>query len=130
VLVNRLIIALALGGAVMAAAIGYALLRGDFWTEAGILFKYPWFHLSMIDLYLGFLLFSGWVAYRERSGAALVWIVLILTLGNLAAFAYALAVAWRARGDWNWFWQGKHVLRGTDRGAKTTVKAGPDHRSA
>jgi len=109
---KRLIIVLSLGCVVMAAAIGYALLRGDFWTEAGILFKYPWFHLSMIDLYMGFLVFSGWVAYRERSPlAAAVWIGLVLALGNLATCAYALAVAWRARGDWNWFWQGKHVRR-------------------
>jgi hypothetical protein len=110
---NRLIIVLAIGVVVMAAAIGYALVRGEFWTEAGILFRYPWFHLSMIDLYVGFLLFSGWVAYRERSPlTAAVWIFLVLTLGNLATCAYALAVAWRARGDWNWFWQGKRARAG------------------
>lgn len=114
---NRLMIVLALGFAVMAAAIGYALLLGEFWTEAGILFRYPWFHLSMIDLYLGFFLFCGWIVYRERSRrAAAVWVILMLTLGNLAAFAYALSVAWRARGDWTWFWQGKHVRRGSERG--------------
>ncbi|MFM9996653.1 MAG: DUF1475 family protein [Phycisphaerales bacterium] len=104
---NRLIIALSLGCGVMAASIAYALVRGDFWTEAGILFRYPWFHLSMIDLYVGFLVFGGWVAYREGSArTAAVWIVLVLALGNLATCAYALAVARRARGDWNWFWQG------------------------
>jgi len=106
----RLILLLALGCVIMAAAIAYALIVGDFWAEARILFQYPWFHLSMIDLYMGFLVFSGWVIYRERSPiAAIIWIVLVLTLGNLATCAYALVIACQARGDWNWFWQGKHA---------------------
>ena len=88
---------LAVGVLVMAVAIGYALLAGDLRGEARVLFNYPWFHVSMIDLYTGFLLFSGWIVSRERSrGVAVIWIVLLLTLGNLAACAYALAAAVRA----------------------------------
>jgi hypothetical protein len=98
---------LAAGVVVMAAAIGYALLAGDLRGEARVLFDYPWFHVSMIDLYTGFLLFSGWIVFREQSrGVAAIWIVLLLTLGNFAACAYALAAAIRARGDWNVFWLG------------------------
>lgn len=99
------------GVVVMAVAIGYALLAGDLRGEARVLFDYPWFHVSMIDLYTGFLLFSGWIVSREQSrGVAAVWIVLLLTLGNLAACAYALAAALRARGDWNVFWLGKRAM--------------------
>lgn len=101
---------LAAGVVVMAVAIGYGLLSGDLWGEAMVLFKYPWFHVSMIDLYTGFLLFSGWIVSREQSrGVAAIWIVLLLTLGNLAACAYALAAAIRARGDWTAFWLGKQA---------------------
>ncbi len=101
---------LAVGVLVMAVAIGYALLAGNLWGEARVLFDYPWFHVSMIDLYTGFLLFGGWIVSRERSrGVAAIWIVLLLTLGNLAACAYALAAAISARGDWNLFWLGKRA---------------------
>jgi len=98
------------GVLIMAVAIGYALLAGDLRGEARVLFDYPWFHVSMIDLYTGFLLFGGWIVSRERSrGVAAIWIVLLLTLGNLAACAYALAAAIRARGDWSVFWLGKRA---------------------
>ncbi len=101
---------LAAGVLVMAVAVGYALVAGDLRGEARVLFDYPWFHVSMIDLYTGFLLFSGWIVSRERSrGVAAIWIVLLLTLGNLAACAYALAAAISARGDWNLFWLGKRA---------------------
>lgn len=101
---------LAAGVVVMAVAIGYGLVAGDLRGEARVLLDYPWFHVSMIDLYAGFLLFSGWILSREKSrGVATIWIVLLLTLGNLAACAYALAAAIRARGDCHVFWLGKHA---------------------
>lgn len=101
---------LAAGVLVMAGAIGYALVVGDLRGEARVLFDYPWFHVSMIDLYTGFLLFSGWIVSREPSrGVAAIWIVLLLTLGNLAACAYALLAAIRARGNWSVFWLGERA---------------------
>jgi hypothetical protein len=109
---GRVMILLSIGCCTMAAVICYGLLVGDLWGEAQILLAYPWFHVSMIDLYTGFLLFGGWIVFRERSlMIAAIWIVLLLTLGNLASCAYALIAALRARGDWRAFWLGSRVAQ-------------------
>ncbi|MHC5024778.1 MAG: DUF1475 family protein [Planctomycetota bacterium] len=98
---------LTVGVLVMTASITYALMYGEFFQEAEVLFEFPWFHLSMIDLYTGFFLFSGWILYRERSlPVAVAWIVLVLTLGNLTSCLYALVAAARANGEWRTFWLG------------------------
>ncbi len=98
---------LIIGFIVMAAGIAYALIFGEFFSEAKVLFRYPWFHLSMIDLYIGFLLFCGWVLYRERSPViASAWIISVLLLGNLASCLYAIIAARRANGNWQSFWMG------------------------
>jgi hypothetical protein len=102
--------ALGIGVGVMAAAVAYGLLAGDLWGEAPILLKYPWFHVSMIDLYVGFALVAGWIAYREHSLLVTVlWIVLLLLLGNLVSCGYALLAVIRADGDMRRFWLGKHA---------------------
>ena len=99
----------ALGILWMTAAIIYGFVVGDFFGEAKILFKYPWFQISMVDLYTGFSLFSGWVIFRERSaGASIGWIIAFILLGNPATCAYALIAAIRSKGDWQTFWMGKN----------------------
>jgi hypothetical protein len=101
------VVLLIVGFLIMAGAIGYALIVGDFFEEADLLLGLPWFHLSMIDLYVGFFLFSGWILFRERSRpVAIAWIFALLLLGNLTSCVYALVVAVRAKGDWTAFWLG------------------------
>lgn len=52
---------------------------------------HPWFVATLFDAYFGFLWFWLWVAYKERSWPArLVWLALILMLGNMAMAAYVL----------------------------------------
>jgi len=51
----------------------------------------PWFIATLFDAYFGFLWFWLWVAYKEPSAILkLVWLVLILALGNIAMAAYVL----------------------------------------
>ena len=64
---GRMMMLLSLGCCTMAAVICYGLLAGDLRGEARILLAYPWFHVTMTDLYTGFLLFGGWIVFRERS---------------------------------------------------------------
>jgi prepilin signal peptidase PulO-like enzyme (type II secretory pathway) len=106
------VVLLIVGFLIMAGAIGYALIAGDFFKEAGPLLDLPWFHLSMIDLYVGFFLFSGWILFRERSRPiAIAWIFALLLLGNLTSCVYALVAALRAKGDWTAFWLGHRADR-------------------
>ena len=103
---------LLLGVCWMAAAIIYGLVASDIPAEVRTLIKCIWFWISMADLYTGFLLFSGWIIFRERSWPiAMVWIVLLLTLGNLTSCAYALIAAVRAHGDWRMFWMGRRAAQ-------------------
>jgi hypothetical protein len=101
------IIILSLGFIIMAVGITYAFVAGNFFDELETMRPLPWFHLSMLDLYIGFFLFSGWIVYRERTLIrAFVWIVLLLSLGNLLACLYAAVALVRSRGNWQSFWMG------------------------
>lgn len=68
--------------------------------EAGDLFADRWFVATLIDAYAGFLTFCIWIAFRERGVSRVVWIVLILTLGNITFALYMLIALFRLdRGD-------------------------------
>ena len=101
---------LIIGGSIIALAIIYALVFGTFWQEAEVLFPLPWFQLTLIDLYLGFFLFAGWIWFREESaGKAIIWIVVLCLLGNLAACVYAILALAKSKGDWPSFWMGSAI---------------------
>lgn len=51
----------------------------------------PWAWATLYDAYFGFITFYCWVAWRERAlGPKLLWLVLILALGNIAMSGYVL----------------------------------------
>ena len=98
------------GVAVMAAAIAYALAKGDFRKEGAQIVSMPWGILSLADVYVGFSLFSGWVIYRERSLArSLPWVASFMTLGNVVTSLYAALALFESRGDWKRFWLGERM---------------------
>ena len=107
---------LILGAVVMGLTITYGFVAGDFWAEGAQLMEMPWGRVSLIDVYVGFLLFAGWVFYRERSVAvAVVWLVLILTLGNFTTCVYAVIALLRSGGDAHRFWRGHRAVTGSAR---------------
>jgi len=76
-------------GPVEAAGIGPGVLAA---SPAGN----PWFIATLFDAYFGFLWFWLWVAYKETSWLArIVWLALILTLGNIAMASYMLIQLFR-----------------------------------
>jgi hypothetical protein len=51
----------------------------------------PWFLATLLDAYFGFLIFYVWVAYKERTTLSrILWFLLIMALGNMAAAFYIL----------------------------------------
>jgi hypothetical protein len=74
----------------MAAALVYGFGFGGGWAEVGVLMDYPWFVVSLVDVYVGFIFFACWIAMRERILASVIWIALLMTLGNLIACFYVL----------------------------------------
>lgn len=94
----------------MTAVLIYGFTIGDFSGEGSQLMTMPWGIVSLVDLYTGFILFSGWIIYREKSLlVALVWTLAMMTLGFFAGSLYALINLYTSKGDWKKFWLGKHA---------------------
>jgi len=99
-----------LGALVMAAIIGYAFAVGDFAAEGAKLVAMPWGIVSLVDLYTGFTLFSGWIIFREKSiPVMLLWILAVMTLGAFAISLYIFLALQASSGDWNKFFMGKRA---------------------
>lgn len=97
-----------LGVIAMTAILFFAFTTGDFFTEGSQLLSMPWGIVSMVDLYTGFILFSGWIIYRERSALrSIPWVVLMMVLGFFTASLYVLINLYASKNDWKVFWLGK-----------------------
>jgi len=58
----------------------------------------PWAIATLFDAYCGFITFFVWVAWRERGAAPkILWLVLILLLGNIAMSFYVLLQLFRMK---------------------------------
>lgn len=100
----------AAGVLAMTAVLIYGFTVGDFSLDGGEILRNPWGIVSLVDLYTGFILFSAWIVYRERSIlAAVVWVMLMMVLGFFTASLYALIALYQSNGDWKVFWLGKHA---------------------
>ena len=99
-----------LGVLAMTAVLVNGFTRGDFPGEGSKLFAMPWGIVSLVDLYVGFILFSGWIIYREKSlPVAILWTIAMLTLGFFAGSLYAFLALQSSGDDWRKFWLGKHA---------------------
>lgn len=99
-----------LGFLAMTGILIYAFTTGNFAQEGRTLLSMPWGIVSLVDLYVGFVLFSGWIVYREKSLArSIVWIVLMMVLGFFTASLYTLIALQTSGGDWERFWMGNSV---------------------
>ncbi len=60
----------------------------------------PWAVTTLYDAYFGFITFWVWVAYKENTLLSrLLWLVLILGLGNIAMSLYVLIQLVRLKPD-------------------------------
>lgn len=97
----------AVGVLAMAAVLVYGFTVGDFAGESSRLLTMPWGIVSLVDLYVGFGLFSAWIVFREgptlRAG---VWVLLMMVLGFFTASLYAYLALQGSGGDWKRLWMG------------------------
>jgi hypothetical protein len=99
-----------LGVIAMTVALVNGFVNGDFSGEGGQLTSMPWGIVSLVDLYTGFVLFSGWIIYREKSlPIAILWTIAMMTLGFFAGSLYTLFTLQASGNDWRKFWLGKHA---------------------
>ncbi len=91
----------------MTGVLIYGFTVGDFAGEGKDLLAMPWGMVSLVDLYAGFVLFSGWIIYREKSALrSIIWVVLMMILGFWTASLYALVALQTSGGSWRRFWMG------------------------
>ena len=84
-------------------------VKGDLQAEGSIIGGLPWGVVSLVDVYIGFFLFSGWVIYREKNiWIALLWILLIMIFGNFTTSVYTLLALFQSGENWKKFWLGKN----------------------
>ncbi len=102
--------ALAIAGtAIMFFTLVYGFIVGDFFKEGSVLFSMAWGKVSLIDVYIGFFLFSAWIIYREEKWAtAVLWILSIMILGNFITCLYATIALFKSQDDIKHFWLGKY----------------------
>ena len=97
-----------LGAVAMTAVLTYAFTNGNLSQEGSVILSMPWGIVSLVDLYVGFFLFSGWIVYREKSLVrSAVWVVLMMVFGFLTASVYAFIALQTSGGDWKRFWMGR-----------------------
>jgi hypothetical protein len=96
-----------IGVVAMGGIITWAFASGNFSEEGGKLLSMPWGIVSMVDLYVGFTLFSCWIIYREKSLArSVVWVILMMALGFFTGSLYTFIALQTSGGDWRRFWMG------------------------
>lgn len=94
----------------MTAVLIYGFTVGNFSAEGAKLLAMPWGIVSLVDLYVGFVLFSGWIVYREKALLpSIVWVALMMVLGFWAGALYTFIALQTSGGDWKRFWLGKRV---------------------
>ena len=104
---KRTAILAALGVCAMLIVLLYGFMVGDFLSEGRQLLSMPWGVVSLVDLYVGFFLFIGWILFREGSSlTSWIWIALVMSLGSLAMCLYVLVALFTAKGDWRRFFLG------------------------
>lgn len=102
------ILALA-GTIIMFFTLMYGFIFGEFFKEGNTLMSIAWGKVSLIDVYIGFFLFSSWVLFREQNKyIAVIWVVIFMILGNFATCLYATIALYKSKNDWKVFWLGRN----------------------
>jgi len=100
------IIALA-GILAMTAVLVNGFVNGNFSQDGAALLANPWGIVSLVDLYVGFFLFSLWIAFREKNWlSAAIWILLMMVLGFFTGSLYVFLALIHSKGDWLSFFLG------------------------
>ncbi len=95
----------------MTGVLIYGFTTGDFFAEGSRLLAMPWGIVSLVDLYVGFALFSCWIVYREKALLpSVIWVILMMVLGFWAGALYTFIALQTSGGDWRRVWHGKRAI--------------------
>lgn len=96
-----------LGVLAMTAGLLNGFINGNFSKDGAALLANPWGVMSMIDLYVGFILFSMWIVFREKNiFYIIVLVAMMMVFGFLTATLYIALNLHLSKGDWLRFFFG------------------------
>ncbi len=96
-----------LGVIAMVAGLTNAFINGNLGTDGPAILSNPWGVMSMVDLYVGFILFAMWIIFREKNIALMVvLIILLMIFGFLVSSLYIAYNLYKSKGDWLEFFLG------------------------
>ena len=88
----------------------YGFTVGNFAEDGAKIMSNPWGIVSLVDLYVGFALFSAWIVFRENAVLpSIIWVILMMVLGFWAGALYTFLALQSSKGDWKCFWYGKRA---------------------
>mgnify|MGYP000847475027 CR=1 FL=1 len=96
-----------LGVIAMSIALIQGFVGGDFSADGALILQNPWGIVSLVDLYVGFILFSLWIVFREQNWiVSVIWVILMMVLGFFTGALYVFITLHQAKGDWVVFFMG------------------------
>ncbi len=101
-----------LGTLAMSIVLLNGFINGSFFDDGSALMENPWGIVSLVDLYVGFVIFSLWIIYRESSlFVQIVLVGLMMIFGFLTASVYLFYVFHQSNGDLLTAMHGKHAIK-------------------
>ena len=99
-----------IGAIIMGVSIIYGLTIGDFSGEGSMILSLLWGKITLIDIYISFLIFTAWIIYREKNlRRSFIWFILMMVLGSFTSCLYLFLAFRKANGNWQNFWYGKRL---------------------
>lgn len=96
-----------LGVLAMTIALLNGFINGSFFDDGSIILNNPWGIVSLVDLYVGFILFALWIGFREKSIlSSVLWIISLMILGFFIGSLYVLVTLYKSQNDWLFFFLG------------------------
>lgn len=96
-----------IGALAMTVALLNGFINGSFFDDGSIILNNPWGIVSLVDLYVGFIIFSMWIYFREEKKLyAIIWIISVMVLGFFSVSVYVLIALYKSHDDWLNFFLG------------------------
>jgi len=99
-----------IGFLLMLGMLIYGFTIGSFMGEGKILLGMPWGQISLVDIYIEFIIVCAWIVHRENNIIkSIVWVLLVLILGSMMSCLYIFLAFNSSNGNWENFWHKNRI---------------------
>ena len=99
-----------IGFILMLGMLIYGFTIGSFMGEGKILLGMPWGQISLVDIYIEFIIVCAFIVHRENNWAkSIVWVILVLSLGSMISCLYLFLAFNNSDGNWKKFWHKNRI---------------------